>query len=108
MVQLYPTIEHVLSFLSLLCLPPLIFIFSTYIRLFSLSPLFLIIVPLIPITYFSSHLLSFLFNASFLHFELFVLILPVFLTSFYLIHFYFRYFTRPNPLPGPFPIPFLS
>ncbi|RIB30943.1 cytochrome P450 [Gigaspora rosea] len=26
----------------------------------------------------------------------------------YITHFYFRYFTRPNPLPGPFPLPFIG
>ena len=26
----------------------------------------------------------------------------------YIAHYYFKYFTRPNPLPGPFPLPIIG
>ncbi|KAF0411941.1 cytochrome P450 [Gigaspora margarita] len=30
------------------------------------------------------------------------------ITFIYVLNFYYRYFTRPNPLPGPFPLPFIG
>ncbi|CAG8751281.1 15175_t:CDS:1, partial [Cetraspora pellucida] len=36
-----------------------------------------------------------------------VSIIPILLVV-YVLHFYYNYFTRPNPLPGPIPIPIVG